>query len=273
MKRSKKKPRVVCGTAAGYIRHLRKYEHPCRYCLVGSDTYNEDEIIGLINDFQKWSNEQHLWRTYRLSRGRFEQIFAEQSRCCACCGNTNPGESPWHVDHDHQTSLIRGILCSNCNTGIGQLGDDLRGLQRAVAYLQAHQARGGYGRAEKPPKTQRPLPKVSAVMRQCFELFKQGVPRDKVVVILRLVPETVNKIHALWIARGGEIDPVSKHIFTIPKDPPQRFMCACGYSAPWTNSNEMSLAVNLVNAHIKEADSNAEAEWERLKTAMNKQTA
>jgi hypothetical protein len=264
VKKQKKKARFVCGTPAGYVRHLRKYEHPCRHCLIGSETYSESEIIGLIGDFQKWSSEQHLWRTYQLSHDRFEQIFAEQGRCCACCSNPDPGESAWRIDHDHQTGLIRGILCSSCNTGIGQLGDSLKGLQQAVDYLRAHQTRGGHGKAQKPPKAQRPFPKISAVMRQCFDLFKQDVPCDRVVVILRLPPATVNEIYALWAARGGEIDPVSRHIFQIPKDPPQRFMCACGYSAPWNDPKDMSTAVNLVNAHIKEAKSNPEADWNRV---------
>jgi hypothetical protein len=266
VKKRKKKAKFVCGTSVGYIRHLRKYERPCGDCLVGSETYTEAEIIGLIEDFQSWSNEQHLWRTYQLSHKRFEQIFAEQGRCCACCLNTDSGEAPWHIDHDHQTGLIRGILCSSCNTGIGQLGDDLRSLQQAVTYLQAHEARGGYEKAQKPPKSQRPFPKISVLMRQCFDLFKQGVPCDKVVIILRLTPATVNEIYAQWGTRGGEIDPISRLIFQIPKDLPQRFMCACGYSAPWKGPDDINIAVDLVNTHIKEADSDPEAEWKRLET-------
>jgi hypothetical protein len=266
MKKQKKKAKFVCGTSTGYIQHLRNYEHPCNRCLVGSETYSEGEIIDLVEDFQKWSSEQHLWRTYQLSHERFEQIFAEQDRCCACCLNTDPGESTWHVDYDHQTGLIRGILCASCNTGIRQLGDNLKGLQQAAAYLQAHQTRGGYGKAQKPPKLQRPPPKASAVMQQCFNLFKQAVPRDQVVIILRLAPATVDEIYTLWSTRGGEPNPISRHTFQIPKDPPQRFMCACGYAAPWKDPDEMSTAINLVNSHIKEADSTPEAEWKRLET-------
>ena len=261
MKKRKKKVRFVCGTSAGYVRHLRRHERPCRQCLAGSETYSEGEIISLIEDFQSWSSEQYLWRTYQLSHDRFEQIFTEQSRRCACCQNTDPGEASWHIDHDHQTGLIRGILCAKCNTGIGQLGDNLRCLQQAVAYLQAHETRGGYGKAEKAPKPQQPLPKISAVMRQCFDLFKQGISCNKVVTILKLTPSTVNEIYTIWIAQGGKIDPVNRHIFQIPRDAPQRIMCACGYSVPWKDSEEMTIAVNLVNAHIKEANSNPETEW------------
>lgn len=58
-----------------------------------------------------------------------------------------------HIDHDHtccsirsqQTcgKCIRGVLCSGCNTGLGQLGDSLEGLERATLYLQQHEQSKG----------------------------------------------------------------------------------------------------------------------------------
>jgi hypothetical protein len=263
VKRRNKKIRFICGSSTGYIRHLRKYERPCAACLVGSETYTEQEIIDLVEDFKKWNTAQRLWKIYQLSLDRFEQIFEDQGRRCACCENPDPGKSPWCVDHDPQTGLLRGILCSSCNDGIAQLGDNLLGLQQAVTYLQAHQTRGGHERAKAPPNPQSPSPKISKVMRQCFDLFKQGLSCDKAVIILQLTPATAAQIYELWSTRGGEIDPVSRHIFQIPKDPPQRFMCACGYTAPWENPEEMSTAIELVNVHIREADSPPETEWKK----------
>jgi hypothetical protein len=43
------------------------------------------------------------------------------------------------LDHDHVTGKFRGWLCSNCNTGLGKLGDDIAGLERAIAYLRRAQ--------------------------------------------------------------------------------------------------------------------------------------
>ena len=37
----------------------------------------------------------------------------------------------WNVDHDHETGRIRGVLCFQCNVGIGRLGDTLEGVMRA----------------------------------------------------------------------------------------------------------------------------------------------
>lgn len=44
------------------------------------------------------------------------------------------------LDHDHETGNFRGWLCRNCNQGIGKLGDNIQGLQKAMAYLQSNKS-------------------------------------------------------------------------------------------------------------------------------------
>ncbi len=39
------------------------------------------------------------------------------------------------IDHDHETGRIRGLLCHRCNTGLGHLGDDAKGIQKALDYV------------------------------------------------------------------------------------------------------------------------------------------
>ncbi|MCT7352744.1 endonuclease VII domain-containing protein [Streptomyces sp. 15-116A] len=41
-----------------------------------------------------------------------------------------------HVDHCHKTGKVRGVLCFNCNSAIGKLGDDPDAVRRAAAYLE-----------------------------------------------------------------------------------------------------------------------------------------
>lgn len=63
-------------------------------------------------------------------------MLARQAGACACCGTTAPGgRGRWHVDHDHRTGAVRGILCHRCNVGIGHFGDSVVGLHRAIHYL------------------------------------------------------------------------------------------------------------------------------------------
>ncbi len=57
-----------------------------------------------------------------------------ESKWCECCGRTF--ESTPHLDHCHLTGIFRGWLCSNCNTGIGLIGDDVASAEKVVAYLK-----------------------------------------------------------------------------------------------------------------------------------------
>lgn len=66
-----------------------------------------------------------------------EALLAKHDGRCDCCGVTAPGGRwGWNVDHDHATGRLRGILCHNCNTAIGKLGDTLEGVLKAVRYLE-----------------------------------------------------------------------------------------------------------------------------------------
>lgn len=74
-------------------------------------------------------------KKYGLTIDSYERLFASQSGRCACCETEKP-EGRWHVDHDHVTGRVRGIVCGKCNTGIGLLGDSVSGVERALRYLR-----------------------------------------------------------------------------------------------------------------------------------------
>jgi hypothetical protein len=74
---------------------------------------------------------------YGMTPADYTAVLAAQGGRCACCGSRAPGgHGRFHVDHDHQTGVVRGLLCSKCNLGIGSLGDTIEGLRSAVAYLE-----------------------------------------------------------------------------------------------------------------------------------------
>jgi len=54
---------------------------------------------------------------------------------CELCGGL-PGKRALHLDHDHKTGLFRGWLCQACNLSLGKFGDEIKGLERAIAYLK-----------------------------------------------------------------------------------------------------------------------------------------
>lgn len=67
------------------------------------------------------------WRTLLRSQG---------GRCAICRIKLRTGTKACHLDHDHRTHRIRGVLCFRCNTGLGLLGDEPRLLYRAIEYLR-----------------------------------------------------------------------------------------------------------------------------------------
>jgi hypothetical protein len=63
-------------------------------------------------------------------------MFDEQGGLCAIC---REGKAA-HVDHDHATGVVRGLLCFNCNGGLGNFKDQPERLHAAIGYLLAHDA-------------------------------------------------------------------------------------------------------------------------------------
>lgn len=59
-------------------------------------------------------------------------MVEEQGGVCALCRVTEAK----HVDHDHRTGRVRGILCFNCNRGLGYFQDSEKLLFYAIEYLE-----------------------------------------------------------------------------------------------------------------------------------------
>jgi recombination endonuclease VII len=80
------------------------------------------------------SRHYHLVRRYGVSAAQVAAWIESQGGVCPICLTGLDGKA--HVDHDHETGEVRGILCFNCNGGLGQFGDNVRRLQRAIDYLR-----------------------------------------------------------------------------------------------------------------------------------------
>lgn len=80
-----------------------------------------------------------LRRLYGLSIAQYEAIWVSQGLACAICQSTDPGrKGVFAVDHDHETGRVRGILCGNCNNGLGRFKDKYESLVRAAEYLMVN---------------------------------------------------------------------------------------------------------------------------------------
>lgn len=74
-------------------------------------------------------------KKYGLTAEAVEALWKAQASCCGLCARPITLAAA-RVDHCHRAGHVRGILCSACNTGLGQLGDNREGLLRALAYLE-----------------------------------------------------------------------------------------------------------------------------------------
>jgi hypothetical protein len=92
----------------------------------------------------KKRQESHLKRNYNITLDIYNQRLKEQNYRCALCSTDVPGGNGnrFHVDHNHQTGEIRGLLCACCNSGLGKLKDSPKLLKRAIQYLEDN---GHYG--------------------------------------------------------------------------------------------------------------------------------
>ena len=87
----------------------------------------------------------HLRTKYGLSIEGFNQLLEIQNYTCLLCDHKhveNCQKNALRVDHNHRTGEVRGLLCKECNSGMGLLGDNPERLRAAARYLES---RGHYG--------------------------------------------------------------------------------------------------------------------------------
>jgi hypothetical protein len=85
----------------------------------------------------RWKREDAMLRAYGITMPEFDALLEQQGGVCAICKGPRSGPGKrFHVDHCHNSSKVRGLLCGNCNTAIGLLADDPERAEAAAAYLR-----------------------------------------------------------------------------------------------------------------------------------------
>lgn len=86
------------------------------------------------------SRKARLKNTFGLTVQDYENLLDSQGKCCAICGTDTP-TGKWKVfavDHCHTTGAVRGLLCNECNRGMGLLRDSAELCMKASLYLTTH---------------------------------------------------------------------------------------------------------------------------------------
>lgn len=107
------------------------------------EAYAADE--GMRIRYRKSTKEWQLNNPEKRSINRLKKygitpsdraaILQSQYGKCAICQCDESGRK-FHIDHCHSTGTVRGLLCEQCNLGIGKFKDDPDALERAAMYLR-----------------------------------------------------------------------------------------------------------------------------------------
>lgn len=88
-----------------------------------------------------WHRRWRLPGRYGITLDEYNEMLAKQNEVCAICLGPETrvarggGVQPLSVDHCHATNKVRGLLCNQCNTGLGKFKDSPDFLREAADYL------------------------------------------------------------------------------------------------------------------------------------------
>ncbi len=92
------------------------------------------------NAYRQFYRDRQVKAKYGITWEERGTLLVEQGGKCAnkMCPNTEPGGqwNEWHVDHDHETGKVRGLLCNGCNIALGILDDDPKRILGLAEYVR-----------------------------------------------------------------------------------------------------------------------------------------
>lgn len=106
--------------------------------------YKDDPTAYRKTSKRRASNRATAWRlalkAYGLTQIGYDALVVAQENSCAICKGSpqaqQRGDPKLHIDHDHVTGKIRGLLCRNCNTALGLMHDSPTVIDAAAKYLR-----------------------------------------------------------------------------------------------------------------------------------------
>jgi hypothetical protein len=119
-------------------RPLHKLDEQRRYWSENRERLTAAQSRRYRNDVDR-HRDYHLRRLYGLTLVEYNELVEIQAGRCKICGRTaeeaKERHGRLHVDHDHQTGVVRGLLCSRCNRTLGLVDEDVTLLVKMMGYL------------------------------------------------------------------------------------------------------------------------------------------
>ena len=84
-----------------------------------------------------YDKRYNLKRRFNITVEDYNTMFLEQGGCCAICKKHQSNfKRSLHIDHDHSTGKVRGLLCFACNSAIGKFEESEEIINNSLEYLR-----------------------------------------------------------------------------------------------------------------------------------------
>lgn len=88
------------------------------------------------NKHRKANPTCRLRTVYGLTPETYSRVLTEQNGLCAICRGPGRIQGRLSIDHCHSSGQFRGLLCGQCNSGLGFFKDSIGALESAIDYLR-----------------------------------------------------------------------------------------------------------------------------------------
>jgi len=110
------------------------------------NSWNSRNLDRIKRNCKRWQSERSRPTKQGITNEQHQDLLNYTERKCFICGYLDEGDSNrWALDHDYKchpkkgyscVKCIRGVLCKNCNTGLGHFKDHVENLEKAIEYLK-----------------------------------------------------------------------------------------------------------------------------------------
>lgn len=133
-------------------KYFTKKSNPKRNLIINNEKYcNECNQFKNLSDFlYKKGKPRSICKScfllknksryyhYKINENDFKVLLKEQDNKCAICNNEFNSNKKTFIDHNHDTGIVRELLCPKCNTLLGICNEDIKILLAAIIYIKKH---------------------------------------------------------------------------------------------------------------------------------------